>query len=334
MLRKVLFLSLFLIAIDGTRAIAETKLKFASFVPAGSYSVTAIFDPWIKQVEEATQGEVKIQGFWSGSLGRSPFQQYKLLTGGVVDITLVLDKYTGGQFPDDAIVELPYLIRDGEEGSRARWRMFEKGLLRGYDEIKTVSVYTSDLIGIHTNKPFKLIEDLKGMKIRAGGVAGTLLLQHIGAAPVGIPTPQIAESIDRGVLDGAMLNWSGTDSFRTNNVTNFHYVAPIGVHSFIMAMNKDKWNKLSAKAKAGMDKVSGESLARLGGSAYESDGQKVIARLAADPKHTLVYETDSDIAKRRAFFQPVYDAWIKATPDGQMKLDALEAILADIRKGS
>ena len=320
------------LAFGGAQA-ETTTLKFAAFVPPKSLPVRAIFVPWIKLVEKEAGGDLKIQGFWGGKLGRSPFKQYQLVTKGVTDIGFVLDQYTQGQFPDDSILALPYLIRDPVEGSIARWRMFEKGLLRGYDKIKVVTVYVNDLVSIHTRKPFKSLSDLKGLKIRASGKIGTMYLRQIGAVPTGMAIQKVAEALSHGTLDGVMLNWSGVFTWRTHNVTSHHYVAPLSTYTFIIPMNKGKWNGLSPRAKAAINKYGGEYMARMAGKAYLKGGTKALKKVKASAKHKLVMESAAETARQRAAMQPIYDAWIKKTPGGQKKLDALKKILADIRKG-
>ena len=52
----------------------------------------------IRRILKDVGSEVKLQGFWGGSLGKDPFKQFELLKNGVADVAWVLPGYTPGQF--------------------------------------------------------------------------------------------------------------------------------------------------------------------------------------------------------------------------------------------
>lgn len=313
---------------------AQTTLKVAAFVPPKSVSGSRVLTPIAKMIEEESKGDLKVKIFYGGQLGRSPFKQYKLVTDGVADSAYIVDIYTSGQFADTSIFELPYNIRTGTEGSVARWRMFDQGHLRGYGDVHAWGLWMSEPGGIHTKKPMKSLADLKGMKIRATGkVAGAFLKMH-GAVPVGMAVTKVTEAIDRGVLDGLMQSWVGLVTFRTHNVVKYHYEAPVGALTFSMVINKNAWNKLSASQKALMNKYGGEYMARKAGGAFDKLGKERQMNNRKDADRVFIDPSAADFAKARKSVQPIYDDWVKNTPDGQKKLDALNKILAELRSKS
>jgi TRAP-type C4-dicarboxylate transport system substrate-binding protein len=308
-------------------------LKMASFVPPTSMTVTRVLTPYAAAVENDAGGDLKIQAYWGGTLGRDPFKQYNLVTDGVFDIGFVQAEYSSGQFPDDWLFELPYLVRSAEEGSVAKWRMYKMGLLRGYDDIKVIGVYTTSLLAIHTRKPLTAVSDLKGMKIRASGKSSLEYVKLIGAVPVALPITEVTEAVSRGTVDGLMTNWDALIVFRVHNVVEHHFGAPLGTVTFIIPMNKKSWDGLSARAKAAVDKHGGEPFSRAAGKVYDDGDRDGLAKLKADSKRTFLTENPADEEKSRAMMKPIYDQWIASTPDGQKKFDTLKSILADIRAG-
>ena len=320
-------------ATGAAQAGADT-LKVASFTSPKGVSIGGVLNPWSDLIEKESSGEIKINRYWAGALGRSPFKQYQLVTDGITDIGLVIDIYTSGQFPDTAIFELPYNLRTSTEGSLAMWRMYKAGMLRGYGDIKVVGLYTTDIGGIHTRKPIKGVADLRGLKIRATGRVATLYLKHIGAVPVSMAAPKMAEAVSRGVLDGMMTPWVGMVSFRAHNVTNYHYEAPLGNVTHTVAMNKSAWERLSTKSKSILDKFGGEYIARLAGKGFDTRNASHVAKFMKEKKRTFIIPDKKQFAAARRSVQPVYDEWIKKTPDGQKKVDTLTKILADIRAGN
>ena len=318
------------IAFAGGAAGAVT-LKLAAFIPPNSVSGSQVLTPIAEAIEKESNGDLQVKIFYGGALGRSPAKQYELVTNGVADMAYIVDIYTSGQFPDTSIFELPYNIRSGTEGSLARWRMYKAGHLRGYDDVKAVGLWMSEPGGIHTKQPMASLEDIKGMKIRATGRVATSFLQKFGAVPVAMPVTQVTEAIDRGVLDGLMQSWVGLVTFRTHNVVKYHYEAPVGALTFSIALNKGQWDKLSASQKALIDKYGGEHMARTAGAAFDRLGEERLNEHLKDTDRKFIIPNDAELEKARASVQGIYDEWVAETPDGQKKLDALQAILADIR---
>jgi TRAP-type C4-dicarboxylate transport system substrate-binding protein len=306
-------------------------LKLAAFIPPKSVSGSRVLTPIANMIEQESKGDLKIKIYYGGQLGRSPRKQYELVTNGVADLAYIVDIYTSGQFPDTSIFELPYNIKNATEGSKARWRMYEAGHLRGYDNVKAVGLWMSEPGGIHTRKPMQALSDIKGMKIRATGRVATAYLKQFGAIPVGMPVTKVTEAIDRGVLDGLMQSWVGLVTFRTHNVVKYHYEAPVGALTFSIVLNKKQWNKLSGSQKALINKYGGKYMAAKAGNAFDTLGHERKMKHQKDKDRTFISLSPGELASARAAVQPIYDNWVKNTPDGQKKLDALQAILADIR---
>jgi TRAP-type C4-dicarboxylate transport system substrate-binding protein len=333
-IRKFLIASGILLSLSVGEAMAQAMtVRIVCFLPPRSVSVDKVFVPWMKTVEAAAEGDIKFQPYWGGSLGRNPFKQYDLMKDGIADIIYVLPNYTPGQFPDFSIFELPYLIRSGEEGSVAIWRMHQKGLMRGLEQGHVIGFFSTEPNLFHTTKPIGSLSQIRGLKIRAAGPVYGSLVKHLGGVPIGMPVTQMTEAISRGVVDGALLGWGGSLVFRLHSVTSHHYEAPLGISPFFVSMNMSKWNALSAKGKAALTKYGGEYLAHLGGKAFDDFAKRGFSVISKDKKQTITRATPAEIEAQAAAAQSVHDEWIKDKEGGAEKYAALKQILADIRAG-
>ena len=63
------------------------RLKFGHFLPVQSLTHSNLFVPMAEKIKEETDGQVVIQIFPGGSLGRNPRAQLQLLMDGVTDIS-------------------------------------------------------------------------------------------------------------------------------------------------------------------------------------------------------------------------------------------------------
>jgi TRAP-type C4-dicarboxylate transport system substrate-binding protein len=79
-------------------AAEPTTLRFGFTSPKTSYVFVYGAEPWIKEVEAASQGTLKIQMFFSNALG-TVFNIYQRTVDGVVDLSFGTIGTLGGVFP-------------------------------------------------------------------------------------------------------------------------------------------------------------------------------------------------------------------------------------------
>jgi hypothetical protein len=76
------------------------------------------------------------------------------------------------------------------------------------------------------------------------------------------------------------------------------------------------------------------AMAETGGQAYTQVGEKIRADVLAEGRIQIVVPDAAVIEEYAAAAQPVHDAWIAATPNGQKVYNAALELLAEMRKGS
>lgn len=312
------------------RAEAATVLKIACYLPAQSVSVTKILKPFAAAVTAETKGEVTFQEYWGGTLGRDPEQQYNLVTGGIADIAFISTYTSGGQFPDASITELPGLVKDSATGSPAYWGLYAAGMMRGFGDIKTVGLYMASVNLLHTRKPIEKLEDIRGMKLQSSGPLFADFVKNVGGTAVYMPATELAQALASGVVDGSTVDWTGFITFKLENLAHYHFEIPLGGISFVIAMNKQKWESLSPAAKMAIDKFGGMTMARSGGAAYDAGGAERRAKVAADKSHHFVEPSAAEQnAAFKQYAEPIYKNWIATTPDGQKKFDTFKKLLTE-----
>ncbi len=326
-------LSLALIALTGVARAEPMTLKLAYFGGPKSPTWGKVMSPWADDVSAASKGTIKIDKYPGGTLGRNPRVQVKLVLDGVTDMAFFVPSYTPGRFPDTQVMELPGLINNSFESGVAVWRMYAKGLLRGFDKFKVLMLVTTHPYTMHTKFPVRRIADLKGKKVRAGGPVAGATIRALGAIPVGMPIPTVAQNISKGIISGSASDWNVLYAFRIVDVAKYHYMGLLGTVPIGILMNKKKWNSLPADAKAAFDKYSGEALSRRNGKVNIKVQTALEAKTRKNPQHTFV---DLDPAARKKWadtVNPVVDQWVKKHPKGEMLLKALKKELAAVRAG-
>ena len=309
MLKKLLLTSTLALA-AAAPAFAKDTLRFAHFMSASSWQNQTIFEDWASAVEaDAGADNVDVQVFPAQTLGKA-VAGYDNAVVGIADIAWAVPGYTAGRFPLSQILELPGLFKTGAVGSCAFQKLYDSGALdEEYADTHVIFVHTHDPGHLHTaKKPVHTLEDIKGLKLRRPTQVVGGLLENLGAEPVGMPAPNTYESLQRGAIDGYMLPWESVDSFRLDELTEYHTIFGFYALAFVSTMNKAKYNALSPEVKAAVDANTGMKWAVTAGQGYDDAGAKTLARL--ENESTVITLDDAERARWDEAAQKASDAYI------------------------
>lgn len=310
---------------------AEEVLKLSFFASPKDPTYSDVLLPWMKAINAEGKGVVRIDAFPGSSLVRGPAAQAKAVGDGVADLAWIVPAYTPGRFPDNEVMELPGVFRDVRESSTVFRRLYNRGLLRGYDNYYVPLLVTTHPYAIHTVKPVKTIDDIKGLKLRAGGPVASASMKALGAVPVGMPVPAIAENVSKGVLNGTGAEWNVMYAFKIIEVAKNHYMQRLGTVPLTVLMNGKKYASLSGKARAIIDRHSGEVLTRKFGDVHFAIQGARLKTTMAKPGHTIVNPGEKEVARWNALMQGVTDKWIATHPKGKELFAAVKEELAKLR---
>ena len=312
----------------------QVTLSLHQFLPAQANVPKLVLDVWADSVEAASDGRIKIDRYPSMQLGGRPPELMDQAIDGVADIVWTVVGYTPGRYPSTEVFELPFMMTNARAMSSAYWQMFEKHMRD--TEFKDVHILGTWVHGpgmIHVNKEVRTPADMAGLKIRGGSRTVNALLEKMGATPVGMPVPAVPEGLSKGVIDGTTIPWEVTGALKipelVNNHTEFGGNA-LYVLTFVLAMNKDRYEGLPADLQKVIDDNSGlEFSIFAGGTQADADGP---ARQAAvDRGNNIVTVSGSELDAWRAVSQPIFAEWVADMEskgiDGQALIDEARALM-------
>jgi len=322
------------LAIASASATAQTVWKFSTWVPPTHPIVEQVWKPWMAQVEQATQGRVKIEMI--PPLG-TPQAHYDLVRNGIADVGNISVGYTASRFPLIGAFDLPFMSNSTLAMSVAAWRTYDTrfkqaGEFRG---VKLASIMVAGPYHIFTtDKQIQTAADLKGMKLRESGGISKEVVERIGASPFFAPSPQVYDVLSRGIADGVLYATEAIVGFNVTKAIKHTLEVPGGIHQSTQAIliNEAKWNALSAADQAAVEKTMGENFARLWGQAWArtTKSAETILRKEGVDFHKASGPLLKDL---QTALQPLEQQWIdsarKKNVDGK---EALEFMRAEIRK--
>ena len=320
--------------VGGAAQAQEVTLSLHQFLPAQANVPKLILDVWADNVEAASDGRIKIDRYPSMQLGGSPPELMDQAIDGVADIVWTVVGYTPGRFPSTEVFEMPFMMTDARAMSSAYWQMFETHMKD--TEFKDVHILGTWVHGpgmLHVNKEITTPADMEGMKIRGGSRTINTLLEEMGSTPVGMPVPAVSEALSKGVIDGATIPWEVTSALKVPELVEFHTEFEgnaLYTLTFVLAMNKDRYDGLPADLQAVIDANSGlEFSIFAGGTMAEADGPS--RQIAVDRGNTIVTVSGADLDAWQQAAAPVTAAWVADMNskgiDGQALLDEARALM-------
>ncbi len=311
-------------------------LKFHTFMSPQSNVWLNMHKAWMDKVEKESSGRIKFEGYPAMQLGGTPVQLYDQARDGVVDIIWTLPGNNAGRFPRVEVFELPFMMTNAEATSKAYWEYVQT---MAPDEFKDVQVLALQVHGpgvIHTTeKQIKTVADIKGLKMRAPTRQVTKLMGYLGATPVGMPLPGIPDALSKGTIQGAVIPWEVVPSVKVHELTKFHAeFNPAGgslyTTTFVMAMNKAKYNSLPPDLKAIIDNNSGMATSAWLGKTQQAGD--VAGRKSATDRSNTVFTVDAAEAQQfRRASRLVEVEWVedmkKRGFDGQKLLDTARSLI-------
>jgi TRAP-type C4-dicarboxylate transport system substrate-binding protein len=324
-----------LAAVAATGALAqEVTLKLEHFLPAQAPVPRLVLDVWADNVEKDSGGRIKVERYPAMQLGGAPPELIDHIADGIVDVGWTVVGYTPGRFPTTEVFELPFMVSNPRAASYAYWKLYEKYMKDGeFADVHVLGTWVHGPGLFHTSKPVTKPADLQGMKIRGGSRLVNQLLELAGATPVGMPVPQVAEALSTGVIDGTTIPWEVTYSLKVPELVKNHteFEGPaLYVLTFVMAMNKARYDGLPDDLKAVIDKNSGLEWSVFGGGT-QADADAPARQVAVDLGNNIITVSEADAAEWKTAVQPVYDSWIADMQskgiDGQALIDEARALM-------
>lgn len=235
----------------------EIKLNFSNFFPA-PHKNSILAEQWCREVEKRSNGRVKITYFPGGTLTPAA-QTYDNVSKGIADIGESVFAYTRGKFPLLEVIDLPLGYKSGTQATSLINAFYAKFKPKEVDDVKVLFLHAHGPGIVHTKKPVAKLDDLKGMKIRATGLAAKIVAA-LGAAPVGATMPETYDALRTGVVEGSMAPFEALKGWKWGEVVNastMNYGSAYSTGMFVV-MNKAKWNSLPPDVQKIFDEVSKE----------------------------------------------------------------------------
>ena len=227
----------------------EVKWRLASSFPKSLDTIYGGGETLAKMVSDLTDGKFQIQVFAAGEIVPG-LQALDAVSNNTVEICHTVSYYYVGKDPTFAIPSsVPFGLNTRMQNA---WLSQGGGDALFNEFWKKFNVYgiqcgnTGAQMGGWFRKEIKTVEDLKGLKMRIAGIAGSVL-QKLGVVPQQLAGGDIYPSLEKGTIDGA--EWVGPyDDEKLGFIRvarNYYYPGWWeGGAMLHLVINQDQWAKL------------------------------------------------------------------------------------------
>jgi TRAP-type transport system periplasmic protein len=306
------------------------NLKMSSWVPA-QHPLNPSLIAWAEDIKKASGGTITATLFPSEQLGKA-FDHYDMARDGIADFAYINPGYQPGRFPIMAGASLPFLFSNAKGGSAAIDAWYRNYAAKEMKDVKFCFAFVHDPGTFHSRKKILLPTDIKGMKIRPATSTIGQMVTSLGGTNVQASAPESRDMLERGVADAITFPWGSIGLFGIDKVVNYHMDVPLYVTPFVWAMNKDKYDSMSAAQKKVIDDHCTSEWAEKVASPWADFEFAGRAKIAAQPGHEVYKLTPEQLDAWRKAVAPVEAQWAegvkKVGQDPKAVMDALKASLA------
>lgn len=254
-------------------------LKVAHYLPP-NHTMYKELTRWAGELKEKSGGRLKPVIYPSGQLGPVG-QQFDLVHAGVADIAFVLPGAVAGRFALTQVAQLPYVFHraaaDGgteavsaAEASDILTRLAPE-LAGEYGGTRILYMLATPAVHLFFSKvEVKQPSDLQGMRVRHISTISADMAKAWGAVPVAVAPTEMADAIQKGVIQGLFLSHEAGQSFQLGS--SLRSVAELSLQAapFTLLMNEDAYNRLPPDLQRLIDETTGVEAARRIGAAFDA----------------------------------------------------------------
>ncbi|MEW5912141.1 MAG: TRAP transporter substrate-binding protein [Thermodesulfobacteriota bacterium] len=309
LLAVALFTAFGLAAALPAAAAGPIKLTYSCFFPP-THIQSKLAEAWCKEVEKRTKGRVKVE-YYPGQTLTKAAQVYDGVVQGLSDIGFSLFGYTRGRFPLMEVVDLPLGYPDGKAATMVVNAVYQKFQPKELKDVEVMYLHAHGPGLLHTkDKPVKTMADLKGLKIRSHGFSAKTV-KALGGTPVAMPMPETYQSLQKGVVDGAVYPLEANKGWKLGEVVKYATLNyPMAYTTgFYVVMNKGKWNALPKDIQKIIKQINQEWIPKHGQAWVDSDTEGT--KFLQSKGGKLIPLSPAEAKKWVAAVQPVLDEYAK-----------------------
>ena len=297
------------------------EFSYSIFFPP-THTQTKAAEAWAVEVSKRTGNAVKINIFSGGTLTNAD-KCYDGVVSGLSDLGMSCFSYTRGRFPIMEALDLPVGYINGFAATRIANEYYKELQPEELKDVKVLYVHAHGPGILHTKKPVRTLEEIKGLKIRSTGLSAKVV-EVLGGIPIAMSQGATYESLQRGLVEGTFTPIETLKDWRQAEVVKYTTdCKSVGyTTSMFVVMNLDKWNSLPDNIKKVFTDVSNEWI-DIHGKAWDTADKEAVTYTKSLGNEIIELSSEESL-KWAAAVEPVIANYI--TESKKKGLDGNKAV--------
>jgi len=280
-------------------------------------------------LERMSNGKIKVETSWSQSV-HSVREGRKATRTGISDQAPCFSLYTSRDYNMVGGLGLPFLFNNAHEAVATAEHLYPKYLKKEFErfQVKIMREAHTGPYHLYNNKPVRTLEDIKGMKIRAGGGTHSQIIAALNATQVSMPGADAYTAMQRGTLDAIHFNDAAALIFKLNEVAKYRTSNGFNVLTVEYCMSADWFDALPADLQVVVNNW-GRQMAIVEAQAfYDYGGQVNVVKMQEKGLQKIDLPA-AELDRWKNAVSGVEAAWVA---DTEKKGLPAKAFMADIKK--
>ena len=321
--------ALALVAMAGSAVAAPVVLRASHQFPGGKGDARDEMVQIIAKEAKAAGVDLEVQVYPGASLFK-PNEQWNALVNGQLDISSFPLDYASGKVRAFGATLMPGLVRNHERAARLNDSKFMKDIRAAIEKNGVIVLADAWLAGAVASKKncIRTPADIKGQKIRSAGPTFAAMWQAAGASIVSIPSNEVYNALQTGVIEATDTSAGSFVSFRVYEQVKCITAPGENALWFMyepVLMSKKTFNRLDKKQQDALMAAGKKAEAYFAKEAKGLDDEMVKA--FKDHNVEVVTLTPAEYDQwLKVAQQSSYAEFAKEVPDGKKLIDAALAV--------
>jgi len=270
--------------------------------------------PWLKLLEEMSEGKLVIKTFTDGVLHGSR-DGFKACVSDITDMTHGYPLWQPKSFHLNNVTSLPFAFPNAYVASIVSEELYPKYFKKEYENMGVYLAHYQTISPYHliSKKPIRKLEDMKGLKVRSGGGPIGEAVKRLGAVPVLITTAEVYSAFQRGLIDAVLLYDSGFVSFRLHEIGKYRTELSLGTAGIPYCLNQKTFDGLPDDLKKVFYSAQ-RILAQMSGQGYENadvEAREIMKKAGVE----FITLEPEERERWKALVEPTWEAFMKEKED-------------------
>lgn len=222
--------------------VLDFNTPFAAEGPAGQAAVE-----FAKEVEELSNGTIKINVFTDGALGNTN-ESWASLASGDLDICILGQEGIDAYAPEYAFLISPFLLQDMDHVKAVLDSEIGDGLKQKYRDagIETLAFHYRDVRVMAADKEVTTADDVSGLKLRLPGMTTFVeAWSALGAVPTTVAMAELYTALQTGVAESCEGGYEQMVTLKIYEVQDYIINTEHEYEHTYLNINKDLFDSMS-----------------------------------------------------------------------------------------